>query len=160
MKTVKASKINHFNDFKKLLYAYYNFLNINLDFQDFKKELSSIPGKYGTPDGCLLLGYDNDIVVGCVAIRKLEKNICEMKRLYIKDEYHGCGYGMILVDRIIHESKLIGYQYMRLDTIDKLSSAINLYKKIGFKTIPPYYDTPLPDTTFWELDLNKYACAI
>lgn len=136
-----------------LFREYESFLNVDLCFQGFEEELSSLPGRYAPPDGALLLAMIDGKAVGCVALRKLEDGICEMKRLYVKPEARGIALGRKLVDEIIATARKNGYALMRLDTLESLTAAIALYQQLGFHQVEPYYDNPLADALYWELEL-------
>ncbi|HEY5596634.1 MAG TPA: GNAT family N-acetyltransferase [Candidatus Bipolaricaulota bacterium] len=128
---------------------------VDLCFQGFEQELAELPGKYAPPQGRLLLARCGEEEAGCVAVRPFEfdPSICEMKRLYVRPEFMGRGIGKCLVEAIIQAGKELKYRAMRLDTLPYMKAAIALYQAHGFKPIPRYYDTPLKDTIFMELEL-------
>ena len=129
-------------------------VGISLCFQNFDQELASLPGKYSPPSGRLLLAYSDKQLAGCIALRQLDSDTCEMKRLFVRSEFRGKGLGRVLVDAIIKEARNIGYKHMRLDTLPgRMDTAIGLYRAIGFHEIPPYNDNPVEDATFMELGL-------
>jgi len=141
---------------RRLFREYSASLEIDLCFQNFEKELAELPGDYAAPSGRLLFAYHNGALAGCIALRKIGEGICEMKRLFVRDQFRGKGLGRSLIDAIISEAKLIGYQRMRLDTLPpKMNDAIALYRSYGFKEISAYYDNPVPDAIFMELDLRE-----
>ena len=141
---------------RALFKEYEASLGISLCFQSFDQELANLPGDYARPSGRLLLARDGFDIAGCIALRRLDDSICEMKRLYLRPGFRGKGLGGKLVDAILNEAKLLGYSKMRLDTIPgKMDEAIKLYRSIGFKEIPAYYDTPFGDTLYMELDLTS-----
>jgi len=141
---------------RALFKQYEASLGISLCFQSFDQELASLPGDYAPPLGRLLLARVGSDVAGCIALRKLNDSVCEMKRLYLRPSFRGKGLGGKMVDAILNEAKLIGYAKMRLDTIPgKMDEAIKLYRSIGFKEIPAYYDTPFGDTLYMELNLTS-----
>jgi ribosomal protein S18 acetylase RimI-like enzyme len=141
-----------------LFKAYTSWLDLDLSFQDFTTELASLPGKYATQSGALLLARSPDCIpLGCVALRPMDSpGVCEMKRLYVAPEGRGLGLGKKLVGKVLLEAKRIGYQSIRLDTLPRMQSAVALYEKFGFVKIQPYYETPLEGTLFLELDLSKW----
>ena len=140
----------------RLLFREYGtFLGADLCFQGFEDELASLPGKYSPPDGRLLIAIADDKTQGCVAVRKLDETTCEMKRLFIRPAARGTGLGRLLAQEIISLSKEIGYTTMRLDTLERLTEAMCLYKSLGFRKTEPYYDNPLPGVVYWELDFKK-----
>lgn len=141
---------------KQLLEEYASWIEISLCFQGFDKELANLPGDYGPPQGRLLLAVDEEILVGCVALRPLKENVCEMKRLYVRPEFRGSGVGKQLATMIIEAAREIGYASMRLDTLPgKMDKAIAMYRRFGFKEINPYYSNPVDGATFMELSFKE-----
>ena len=137
-----------------LFHAYADFLGVDLTYQKFADEMAAMPGKYAPPNGELLLARGQDgAALGCVGLRPLEDGACEMKRLYVTPEARGLKLGHALADAIVAEARRIGYAEMRLDTLPKLTAAIALYKTMGFRQIPAYYDTPIAGTLFFSLKL-------
>ena len=138
-----------------LFHEYVKWLDIDLKFQDFDNEMKAMPGKYAPPKGELLLARDdNGLAVGCVALRLLNEDACEMKRVWVRDVAKGQGVGKALVTHIIRCAQKLGYMRMRLDTLSRMTAAISMYKSFGFVDIPAYYDTPLESQHFLELDLR------
>jgi len=143
---------------RELFKEYEAWLGINLCFQNFEKELANLPGEYVPPDGRLLLAFDNNEVAGCIALRRIGDDVCEMKRLFVRSDFRGKGLGRTLVEMIIAEAKEIGYQKIRLDTLPpKMNQAIALYRSLGFREIEPYYPNPVPGAKFMELDLTPLS---
>jgi GNAT superfamily N-acetyltransferase len=139
---------------RELFLEYAHSLGFSLCFQNFDQELSSLPGGYAPPEGRLLLAEYENKVVGCVALHKLEAGICEMKRLYLRPTARGKGLGRILANRIIAEARQIGYQRMRLDTVEPaMKDAVAMYRKLGFKEIAPYCLNPMAGVIYMELQL-------
>ncbi len=140
---------------RELFREYSAWLQVDLCFQSFEKELAELPGSYAPPDGRLLLAYVDDRLAGCVALRKIAEGVCEMKRLFLRDEFRGKGLGRRLIEAIISEAKQIGYERIRLDTLPpKMNDAIALYRSYGFREIDAYYTNPVPGAIFMELDLR------
>jgi len=138
---------------KDLFQEYADSLSFELDFQDFREELETLPGKYAPPLGAILLAKENGETVGCVAVRPLGERICEMKRLYVKPAHRGKKLGRGLALAIIEEAKSLGYKVMRLDTVVEMKEASNLYRALGFQPIDAYCYNPLPNAMYFELRL-------
>ena len=142
-------------DFMRLLFVEYaESLDFDLDFQNFKDELAQLPGEYAPPEGCLIIAFYQGEPAGCVGLRKVEKNICEMKRLYVRPRYRARGVGKALAESIIREATVRGYKHMRLDTVPSMKEARRLYLSMGFKKIDPYRYNPIQGATFMEKKLN------
>jgi ribosomal protein S18 acetylase RimI-like enzyme len=139
----------------QLFNAYASSVGIDLGYQDFATEMATLPGKYATPTGELLLARDSHgEPLGCVGVRPINPDgCCEMKRLYVSPKARGLGLGGALIDAIIREAVRIGYSEMRLDTLPTMAKAIFLYKKAGFTPIEPYYETPIAGTLFFARPL-------
>lgn len=141
---------------REMIEEYAAWLEFKLCFQGYEEEIQSLPGKYASPSGRLLLALWDGRPAGVIALRPLEEpGVCEMKRLYVRPEFRGHQIGRILAQRIIAEAAEIGYSRMRLDTISgKMDSAIAMYRTLGFAEIAPYYKTPVGETLFMELALK------
>jgi len=156
MTIVSAETAEQIEQARHLFREYQSWLEIDLCFQNFEKELAGLPGDYAQSAGRLLLAYEESQLAGCVALRKIDERICEMKRLFLRVEFRGHGLGRRLIETIIREAKQIGYERMRLDTLPpKMNDAIDLYRTYGFKEIASYYDNPVPGAIFMELDLTS-----
>ncbi len=137
---------------RELFLEYEKSLGFSLCFQSFDQELAGLPGDYAPPDGRLLLAECEGQAAGCIALHKLEPGICEMKRLYLRPQFRGKGLGGMLADRIIKEARAIGYQRMRLDTVEPvMKDAVAMYRKLGFREIAPYRANPIPGALYMEL---------
>lgn len=140
---------------RELFEEYAAGLGFSLCFQDFDQELATLPGKYAPPAGRLLLACCDDAVAGCGALRPLKPGICEMKRLYVRPAFRGRHLGRRLAETLMAEAKVIGYASMRLDTIpQKMAEAERLYRGLGFREIPAYYDNPREGVRYFELRLD------
>lgn len=139
---------------RTLLLEYAESLNVDLAFQNFDRELAEFPANYLPPAGSLLLASRHEGLAGSVAMRRLDKEICEMKRLYVRPAYRGCGVGRALADAIIDAAKRAGYRRMRLDTLPGMGDAQRLYGILGFREIAAYYENPIAGTKYMELDLR------
>ena len=155
LEILNSASPEQIDEVRKLFREYEAWLDLNLCFQNFEKELAELPGDYASPRGCLLLAYDNEELAGSVALRKIGDGVCEMKRLFVRKKFRGKKLGRALAQAVIFEAKRIGYERMRLDTLPpKMNDAIALYRRLGFKEISPYYNNPVPGAIFMELDLK------
>lgn len=175
LQLIHVADAKQLDDARCLFKEYAESLTFDLCFQNFEKELADLPGKYAPPAGCIILAFDgaNDPadghlnglsesdpqrLAGCVAMRAIGEHVCEMKRLFVRPEFHGRGIGRALVDAIIRVAIERGYQYMRLDTVPStMSTAIAMYRKIGFVEIDAYCENPVNGAIFMELDLQTTA---
>ena len=124
-----------------------------LGIQNFDHELKHLEKKYGMPSGRLYLLYVDDKLAGSVGIRKLDKEKCELKRLYVKPEFRGQQLGELLLERMINDARRIGYKYMYLDTLPFLKTALKMYRRFGFEEIERYNDSPIDNTIFMRIKL-------
>ncbi len=148
------------DDIRKLFSEYAAWLKIPLDFQNFDEELASLPGKYAKPDGRLYLALAGGEPAGCIALRYFDTSMngekrCEMKRLFVRDQYKGHGLGRQLAERVIDDSRIIGYAEMLLDSFAFMESAVALYRKLGFEETEPYRFNPYENVLYLRLDLKK-----
>jgi ribosomal protein S18 acetylase RimI-like enzyme len=139
---------------RELFLEYAQSLGFSLCFQNFDKELAELPGDYVPPSGRLLLAEYQHHLAGCVALHKLEDSICEMKRLYLRPQFRGKGLGRALADRILGEARQIGYERIRLDTVEPvMKDAVAMYRRLGFREIAPYCANPIAGALYMELEL-------
>jgi ribosomal protein S18 acetylase RimI-like enzyme len=141
-------------EIKQLFLEYAQSLRVDLAFQNFDAELKALPGKYGPPDGVLILALVNGKKAGCIALHRISEDTCEMKRLYVRDYYRGLGIGKRLINMIIEEALKKNYRFIRLDTLATMEKAQALYTSLGFYDIAEYVYNPIEGTRFMELKLK------
>jgi GNAT superfamily N-acetyltransferase len=150
---LQAENDEHLDQARLLFTEYVASLGFDVSFQNVADELAHLPGRYAPPSGRLLLALHEDQAAGCVALKPLNDQTCEMKRLYVKPPYRNLRIGKALVDALIREAQVAGYRWMRLTTVVTMEQALSIYHSWGFKEIPVYCHHPVPGTIFMELAL-------
>lgn len=154
---IARADIRDLGEVKQLFLEYAASLDLDLSFQDFASECETLPGKYGEPDGALLIMRVDGKAAGCIALRNIADGICEMKRLYVRDAYRGLGLGKILIQAVMEKAAQLQYAYIRLDTLPSMAKAQTLYRSFGFYEIEPYVFNPIEGTKFMEAKLLSNA---
>ncbi len=139
---------------RELFREYADSLEFSLDFQDFEQEVRGLPGEYAPPRGVLFLAWVEGDAAGCVGVRPIDSETCEMKRLYVRPEFRVRGVGRVLAGRAVEEGQKMGYERMWLDTVPSMTAAITLYRSMGFSDIPPYRQNPVRGALFLERKLR------
>jgi len=119
-------------EIRELLLDYQKTISSHLCFEDFKKELENLAEYYPLPKGCLFAGFVQDTVAGCVALKPIDRNICELKRFYVKPKFRGLGLGVMLLQKAITYAKKQDYNEIVLSTLPVMEKAVSLYKSCGF----------------------------
>ncbi|MBY0306562.1 MAG: GNAT family N-acetyltransferase [Sphingomonas sp. 28-62-20] len=128
--------------------------SVSLAHQNNQLEFDNIPGKYAAPDGCILLADRDGLIDGCVSIKRVDAEICEMKRLYVRPRARGTRLGYALIESVISAARDLGYAEMRLDVLAEFVQARQLYAAFGFVAAEPISFNPIPGTDFLGLRLN------
>lgn len=116
-------------------------LDAYFDPDAFEAEIASLPGQFAAPDGALLIAHCRARAAGCAGLRRIDAHTCEVKRLFVRPEFHRAGIGRALVDGLIGRATASGYSAIRLDTGDRQMEAQKLYRSHGFRNISPYSET-------------------
>lgn len=143
------------DDVRAMLREYVAWIDVDLSFQDFEREFDGLPGAYGPPAGALLVARAEGRALGMVALRRLDDERCEMKRLFVRSDARGTGLGTRLIERIVDEARSRGYREIRLDTLPIMAGAQRLYRQAGFEEIEPYYESPVAGTRFMRKRLSS-----
>ena len=154
MKLVEIPGRRHLSVLRQLFREYAADIGVDLCFQGFEAELAGLPGRYALPEGRLLLARQGREPAGCVALRKLEGGVCEMKRLCVRPAFRGKGLGRELANAIIATAREAGYERMRLDTLTSMKAAVAPYESLGFKPVAPYCHNPITEAVYMELKLS------
>lgn len=144
-----------FSEYTEMLIAGDPGFQQYLDLQHYEEEIKHLETKYGMPYGRLYLACCGGEAAGCIGLRKIDEENCEMKRLYVRPKFRGAKIGSRLVEKIIEDAKEIGYSHMLLDTLPFLQSAIRMYRCFGFYEIGSYNDSPMDESIYMKLDLKK-----
>lgn len=144
-----------FSEYTQMLISKDPQIQRYLEIQDYDHELQHLKEKYGRPFGRLYLAFCDGEAAGCIGLRRLDGENCEMKRLYVRPRFRGKQIGERLIGTVIQEAKAIGYQYMFLDTLPYLESAIHLYQKWGFSETQRYNDSPMENSIYMKKDLYR-----
>jgi putative acetyltransferase len=154
---VDHSQLPEIAQIRALFSEYAAALAVDLGFQDFERELADLPGAYAAPRGALALAVVAGHFAGCCALRPIDAsdyaNACEMKRLYVRPTFRGTGVGRLLVEVIVEQGRILGYDCILLDTLSDMEAARALYEELGFEEIPPYYFNPIPGAHYLKADL-------
>ena len=155
MNIVPVTSPEQLREVRRLFEEYAASLSFDLCFQNFQQELDRLPGDYAPPGGGLWLATtDRGEAAGCVAMRRLEPGVGEMKRLYVRPEHRGTGLGKRLALKVLEEAESIGYRRIRLDTTPEMAGAIRLYESLGFTRIAPYRANPVEGALYMEIELG------
>ena len=150
---VKAITDQDYEAAALLFTEYAEWLNIDLCFQHFDEELVNLKEMYAAPYGAIMLCKKNTEYVACVAIRKINPAVAELKRMYVKPDARNQQTGSLLLREALTLAREYGYKKIRLDTLNTMLPAIRLYKENGFYEIPPYYYNPQETAVFFEKEL-------
>lgn len=161
IKVIEVRTDDELTQIKDLFRAYYQLLanehGLDISYQGIEGELASLPGKFAPPDGRLIIAVTSEQSIGCAALRRMDEQVCELKRMFVLPQFRGQGAGKALARQLIEDAREIGYECMRLDTGSFLTAAVHLYESLGFQRIEPYNDVPeevQKIAVFMELRLN------
>lgn len=143
---IRHARPNDLPRIRELVRDYVNWIGLDLAFQEIDAEIEGLPGDYAPPRGVLLVA--GNPAAAMIALRPFDADIAEMKRLYVHPSARGRGLARQLIEKLMAEARALGYREMRLDTLPMMGDAQNLYVALGFRDIPPYYDTPIAGTRF------------
>ncbi|BBO22239.1 MAG: N-acetyltransferase [Candidatus Desulfobacillus denitrificans] len=140
---------------RELFVEYAEQLGADLCFQNFAEELATLPGAYAPPRGGVWLARVDGHDAGCVALRPLDAQAAELKRMYVRRAWRGRRLGRRLGETAIGFARAAGYRAVCLDTLSGMKEALALYRSFGFRPTRAYCHNPLPDTVWMELELDR-----
>jgi len=150
----KANSPEEFAEGRELFMEYENSLGFRIDFQNFEEELEEIAIQYGSPDGALFIAYHHANPVACIAIRKINDEIGELKRMFVQPGFRRNGLGRKLLQLAIEEAGELRFHKIRLDSLERMQPALKLYEDFGFYAIASYRFNPFDDAVFLEKQLE------
>ena len=128
------------NDFTQLNFEW---LEKHFYIEEYDKKVLMNPQKYILDDGGhILFALIGEKVVGTVALIKRDSGVFELSKMAVTEAVQGAGIGQKLMDACIDFAGKTGAKKLFLDSNTKLTPAITLYNKVGFKEIPVPKDTP------------------
>jgi putative acetyltransferase len=119
------------------------------------KQIAELPGAYGPPRGEVILAFAKGELVACGALRELEPKVGEIKRIYVRADHRGPGFGPRLTRALLRRARELGYDRVLVDTLPTMAAAIQFYPGMGFERIPAYWPHPVPGALFFEYRLRK-----
>ncbi len=153
---VRPGDIENLDLARGLLREYYESRGYDAALEDYEEGLRELPGEFSEPLGCLVLALYEKELAGCIGLRKIDDDYCEMKRLYVSPSFRGKKIGYALVGQVVEQARDRGYRFIRLDNHPWMREAESIYGAFGFYSIGAYRYNPTPGTKFFECDLKKY----
>ncbi len=123
-------------------------------FEAVRADAERLPAPYAPPAGRLYLARLNGRAAGCVAIRPQDATTAELKRMFVHPTARRRGVARALMERVLADAPGMGYDRIRLGTLDEMTAAQALYRELGFVEIPRYRPDELVDTRFFECHLT------
>ncbi|HTR80159.1 MAG TPA: GNAT family N-acetyltransferase [Bacteroidota bacterium] len=151
----RANSAQEIDAVGKLFAEYASSIGVSICFENLDSEIAGLPGPYAPPHGRLLIAADEQRIAGCVGLKRIDDEVCEMKRLFVRKDFRGRGVGLKLTTKVLEEASNAGYTTLRLDTLPTMTEAIALYEKLGFQRIAPFRDIPVPDTLFMHIRFRR-----
>ncbi|MCI4372420.1 MAG: GNAT family N-acetyltransferase [Thermoplasmata archaeon] len=147
-----------FKDYRQWLFdhrekASFSDVNLPPGLAPVDQEIAELPGVYGPSRGEIILAFKKDALVACGALRESEPRIGEIKRIYIRADHRGGGFGPILTQALLDRARDLGFGRVRVDTLSTMKGAIEFYQEMGFKPVRPVGPHPVPGALFFEYEL-------
>jgi len=104
-----------------------------LEHQYFDEQISDVLIHFNPPKGECLLATRGDEPVGILMLKKLDEDVCEMNRMFVRDTARGLGAGRALVQQLKVCGREMGFKTMVLSALPRHHEALALYRSLGFK---------------------------
>ncbi|WNJ19802.1 GNAT family N-acetyltransferase [Pontibacter sp. G13] len=153
IRILPADRPVHWQAVRSLLWEYMSARGFDPALGDYQRELDGLPGEFQPPQGALLVAYQTEVPVGCIAFRRISQEVCEMKRMYVTPNARGLGIGRMLIEELEEAARHSGYQIMKLDTHPSMLAAQRLYTSLGFQEIERYNQNPTLGIRFFGKSL-------
>jgi putative acetyltransferase len=128
---------------------------VKMGLGQIDRQIAELPGAYGPPGGEIILAFAKKALVACGALRGLEPRVGEIKRIYVRADHRGPGFGPRMAGALLDRAQALGYERVRVDTLASMTAAIEFYQEMGFKPIPSYWPHPAPGALFFEYKFEK-----
>jgi len=129
--------------------------SVKIGLGQIDKQIAELPGAYGPARGDMILAFSGEAVVACGALRELEPKVGEIKRIYVRADHRGPGFGPRLTRALLGRARALGYERVRVDTLPTMAAAIQFYPEMGFEPIPAYWPHPARGALFFEHRAGK-----
>ena len=137
---------------KELFWEYLQWANgegmthfgFNFNIKAMLEEDMNHLDKFFPPDGRLLLAEEAGEPAGLGCLKKLNDDIGEIKRMYVRPDYRRKGIGKAILVHLLAAAGEVGYSRIWLDSARFMKPAHALYRSIGFREIEPYPESEIP----------------
>jgi putative acetyltransferase len=153
MQIVAVTQPAQVDQVRILFQEYWDSFDFTPCFQNFSSEVANLPGDYTPPGGTLGLALVGGEPAGCAALRRVDEERCEAKRLYVRPGFRDQGLGKALLDWVTAQARAMGYREMCGDTMPVMSRALEMYLRAGFERTGPYAADPTPGAIYIRLRL-------
>jgi len=153
MQIVLAESADDLEHVRGLFREYWDSFGFTPCFQGFGEEVTRLPGNYAPPGGRLALLLVGADAAGCAALRRIDPERCEAKRLYVRPQFRGRGLGLALLEWVIAEARAAGYHELVGDTMPVMEQALKMYDRMGFERTAPYSPDATPGAIYLRLKL-------
>ena len=133
---------------------------VNSGLGQIDNQITELPGPYGPPRGEIILAFEKAAVVACGALRELGPKVADIKRIYVRADHRGPGFGPRLTRALLRRARELGYKQVRVDTLPTMFAAIQFYQELGFAPIHAYWPHPVRGALFFEYEFRRSKAAL